>query len=423
MSTRPKAKAAPARRAKRTLVFPSEHRVISTVVAILVSLGVVMIYSASSAKNALQSGGSGSQQLVRTLFLGLLPGLILCFYLQRVSLSKIRSWGAPLMLGSLGLVTVVLIPGVGQQINGARRWINAGLTNFQPSELVKVGLIICVADLALRHRDAMGSITEALKMILWPVLLGGVLIAVEPDLGTAMVCVVTGLIIVWMAGMPWRVLGPITGVIVGSGVIYAVMEPYRFARLAAFLDPWASGARNSTGFQSVQGQIALGSGGIFGVGPGQSVQKIFYLPEAHTDFILAVIGEELGLLAVLAILGLFGALMRAGLNLARKAVDPYAKLTAAGLTALITCQAMLNICVVLGIAPLTGVPLPFISFGPTNLVVLLGSTGLLLNIAATGGAELRSVSDSRGKSSGEANESHDRGRGYGRARDSSAQRR
>ena len=157
------------------------------------------------------------------------------------------------------------------------------------------------------------------------------------------------------------------------------------------------GEPSGNGFQSVQGQIALGSGGLFGVGLGQSVQKVFYLPEAHTDFILAVIGEELGLAGVMAVIGLFGMIAWSGLRIARAATDPYAKLLATGLTSLILCQAILNIFVVLGIAPLTGVPLPFVSYGPTNLFVILASVGLLLSVADRDRAHLRLVEPSRAR--------------------------
>src|ERR671922_2311955 len=161
----------------------------------------------------------------------------------------------------------------------------------------------------------------------------------------------------------------------------------RSARLTSFLNPWAHAG--GSGFQSVQGQIALGSGGLFGVGLGQSVQKVFYLPEAHTDFILAVIGEEFGILGVSVVLALYGLLAWAGTRAARAAKGAYAKLLASGLTALILCQAALNVFAVLGLAPLTGVPLPFISYGPSNLVVLLAAMGMLLNIAAGGSAHMR----------------------------------
>ena len=172
-----------------------------------------------------------------------------------------------------------------------------------------------------------------------------------------------------------------------------MLEPYRRARLTSFLDPWAHAG--DAGFQAVQGQIALGSGGLFGHGLGQSVQKIFYLPEAHTDFILAIIGEELGVIGVFGVLFLYGMIAYAGLRAAKRRAGAYAKLLAAGLTSLILCQALLNVFAVLGLAPLTGVPLPFISYGSTNLIVLLARMGLLLNIAARRHVQLRCASRTR----------------------------
>ena len=174
-------------------------------------------------------------------------------------------------------------------------------------------------------------------------------------------------------------------------MLFALVEPYRRARLVSFLDPWAHAGTD--GFQSVQGQIAIGSGGLFGLGPGQSVQKIFYLPEAHTDFILAVIGEELGLAGICGLLALYGMIAYAGLRTAKAARDLYAKLLATGITSLILCQALLNVYTVLGLAPLTGVPLPFISSGSTSLIVLLSGMGLLLNVASGSTTQLRAVKD------------------------------
>jgi cell division protein FtsW len=193
--------------------------------------------------------------------------------------------------------------------------------------------------------------------------------------------------------------------------VLALLEPYRRARLTSFLNPWADAG--GSGFQAVQGQIAIGSGGFLGVGPGQSVQKIFYLPEAHTDFILAVIGEELGVAGIGCLLFLYGMIAYAGLRTAKAAKGVYAKLLAAGLTSLILCQALLNVYAVLGLAPLTGVPLPFISSGSTSLVTLLAAMGVLLNIAGGGSAHLREVAP---RSPKERDESRDRRRRDGRPR-------
>jgi cell division protein FtsW len=174
-------------------------------------------------------------------------------------------------------------------------------------------------------------------------------------------------------------------------LVLVLIQPYEQARLTAFLHPWAQATKAGPGYQTVQGQIALGSGGLFGVGLGRSVQKVFYLPEANTDFILAVIGEELGVMGIFAVVCLYGMIAYAGLRTARRAATRHAKLLATGLTSLIVCQGTLNIFVVLGLAPLTGVPLPFISYAPTNLWVMLASIGLLLNMSRPKAGRLRVV--------------------------------
>ena len=250
------------------------------------------------------------------------------------------------------------------KINGARRWIGAGPLQFQPAELMKLALVLHAA--AVIVRPARSSPTTCAPP---PVRSSGVgaaavlLIAAQPDLGTALVICFTLAAMLVAAGMPLRQLGLVAAVGAFLVLVFAILEPYRRARLTAFMNPWADAG--GSGFQSVQGQIALGSGGLFGLGPGQSVQKIFYLPEAHTDFILAVIGEELGVAGICVLLALYGMIGYAGLRTAKAAKGAYAKLLAAGLTSLILCQALLNIYTVLGLAPLTGVPLPFISSGST----------------------------------------------------------
>jgi cell division protein FtsW len=217
----------------------------------------------------------------------------------------------------------------------------------------------------------------------------------------------------------------LAGVAVGLVVVLALAQPYERARLTSFLHPWAAATKAGAGYQAVQGQIALGSGGLFGVGLGRSVQKAFYLPEAQTDFILAVIGEELGVLGIFGVVFLYGMIAYAGLRTARRAVGRYAKLLATGLTSLILCQGILNIFVVLGLAPLTGVPLPFISYAPSNLCVMLVAVGLLLNVGSASRA-LRVVGDRDGRgASGERSRKaadSDRRRRDGRARGAGAGR-
>jgi cell division protein FtsW len=224
------------------------------------------------------------------------------------------------------------------------------------------------------------------------------LIVVEPDLGTALVIAFAIASLLVAAGMSMRHLGIMAAVAVALIVVFAIAQPYQRARLTSFLHPWAAETRSAAGYQAVQGQIALGSGGLLGVGLGRSVQKIYYLPEAQTDFILAVIGEELGVVGIFGVVCLYGLVGYAGLRTARRATGRYAKLLATGLTSLVLCQGTLNIFVVLGIAPLTGVPLPFISYAPSNLCVMLASVGLLLNIAAPGARRLAVVDPPTGVS-------------------------
>jgi cell division protein FtsW len=288
----------------------------------------------------------------------------------------------------------VMIPGFGVVVNGARRWFALGPIQFQPSELMKISLVLYTARYLADHPKRMRSFRQALgpiAMVAGPACL---LIVVEPDLGTALVIAFTITALMLAAGMPARYLGLLLAVGVGGVLLLAVAQPYQRARLTSFLDPWAS--KSTAGFQAVQGQIALGSGGLIGVGLGKSVQKIFYLPEAQTDFILAVIGEELGVLGIFGVVFLYGMIAYAGLRTARRAAGRYAKLLATGLTSLILCQGILNIFVVLGLAPLTGVPLPFISYAPTNLCVMLASVGLLLNLSRPGARRLKVVEAPQG---------------------------
>ena len=391
---------------------PLEHRLLLTATFCLLAGGAVMVYSASSARTLLEGHGDGTAYLVKYLMYGAV-GLAVMHLLSRHGLEHARRFTPALLLAAFVLLVLVLLPGFGVTVNGARRWLGAGPIQFQPAELMKLALVLhAAAVLAARPKRA-----KSLRGIAGPIFVPGgcavLLIAAQPDLGTALVIGFTLAALLVAAGLPLRQLA-----LVGAGVsvlivLFALIEPYRRARLTAFLNPWADAA--DTGFQSVQGQIAIGSGGLFGVGPGQSVQKVFYLPEAHTDFILAVIGEELGLAGIVCLLALYGMIGYAGLRTAKAARGAYAKLLAAGLTSLILCQALLNIYTVLGLAPLTGVPLPFISSGSTSLIVLLAAMGLLLNVAGGGSTHLRAVRAPR-KGDGERTADRDRGGRDRRAR-------
>jgi cell division protein FtsW len=370
---------------------PVEQRMLLTAALILLAFGAVMVYSASSARNLLQGHGDGTQFLVRYVAFGSV-GLVVMHVMSRRGVALLRQFTPLLLIGSFGLLLLVLIPGIGISVNGARRWIGPGTLSFQPSELMKLALILYVAQFLANHPRRIQTFKGMVSPIVVVTGAAAALVAAEPDLGTALVISMSVAALLVAAGVPLKYLGYLAaGGVVLIGMLVLV-QPYQQARLTAFLDPWASAS--SSGFQSVQGQIALGSGGLLGVGLGQSVQKVFYLPEAHTDFILAVIGEELGVVGVSTVIALFGLIAWSGLRIARAATEPYAKLLATGLTSLILCQATLNIFVVLGIAPLTGVPLPFISYGPTNLMVILASVGLLLNVAEGNRVGLRLVEPS-----------------------------
>src|SRR5215210_1162629 len=394
---------------------PVEYSILYTATLCLLAGGAVMVYSASSAESLLSGPGDPSYYLKRYVMFGL-AGLVLLHLASRHGLRVIRALTPILLVTSFALTFAVMLPGIGVTVNGATRWLGAGVLQFQPSELLKVSLVLYAAQLLAARPHSTRTIATLTKPLLLVVAAACALLMKQPDMGTTMViCFAIGALLV-AAGTPMRNLALIGGTLVFLATVLAIAEPYRRERLFSFLDPFADAG--DTGFQAVQALTAIGSGGFFGVGLGESVQKIFYLPEAHTDMILAVIGEELGVGGILALIGLYGMIGYAGLRVAKLARDRYSKLLAAGITSLILCQATLNFFAVLGLMPLTGVPLPFISYGASNLVVLMGSMGLLLNVAATGGRakraerpELRAIDGG-----GSANDRDRRGRDRGTRR-------
>jgi cell division protein FtsW len=385
-----KAAAAPSPERRRTrgartqaAAPPIEHRLLITATLCLLAFGAVMVYSASSPPGVLAGQGLGTGTFIRyVVFAGV--GLAAMQLLSRRGLALLDERMLRLfVIGSTALLLLVLVPGFGKDVLGARRWFAAGPIQFQPSELVKLALVLYVARYLADNPKRVGSrlvpLITPIAVVAGPACL---LIVLEPDMGTMLVIAFTLAALLLAAGVPMRQLGLMAALGVGVVLVFALAQPYQRMRLESFLNPWAS--RSGAGYQAVQGQIALGSGGVFGVGLGRSVQKIFYVTEAPTDFILAVVGEELGVVGIALVAVLYGMLGYAGFRTARRARDRYAKLLASGLTSLILCQGVLNIFVVLGLAPLTGVPLPFISYAPTNLCVMLASVGLLLNIARPG---------------------------------------
>ena len=393
---------------------PIEYSILYTATLCMLAVGAVMVYSASSAESLLAGSGDPSTYLKRYVGFGL-AGLLALHFASRHGLKVIRVATPLLLVASFGLTVLVMIPGFGVTVNGATRWLGAGPLQFQPSELLKVSLILYAAQLLASRPTCVKTIGTLTKPLLLVTGAACALLLKQPDMGTAMViCLALGALLI-AAGTPIRHLLVIGGGLVVLALVVALIEPYRRERLTGFLDPFSDSG--DTGFQAVQALVAIGSGGLFGVGLGESVQKVFYLPEAHTDMILAIIGEEVGVIGILGVIALYGLIGYAGLRTAKLARDRYSKLLAAGVTSLILCQATLNFFAVLGLAPLTGVPLPFISYGSSNLVVLLGAMGLLLNVAATGGRAARRKPDLRSIEGGGGAASRDR-----RGRDGGARR-
>jgi cell division protein FtsW len=365
-----------------------EQRLLVLVTLALVAFGLVMVFSATSAAAALGNADPGTflkRQGAYALF-----GVGLMVVASRFDHRRLRNLAPALVLVALGLCVAVLA--IAPEINGARRWLSFGPLNLQPSELAKLALLVWAAAY-LARRGAPQTLGELWKPIGMLTAVFAGLIVIEPDLGTtiALLLMIGGMLVV--AGVPGRTLasaGAISAV-VGLGAIW--MEPYRRARVFSFLDPWQD--PEDTGFQTVQALIGLGSGGLTGKGLGEGVQKINYLPEQQTDMILAVIGEELGLLGTTAVIGAFAVFAFAGFTVALRCRDPFGKLLAAGITSLVCGQAAVNLAAVLAVAPLTGIPLPFVSYGGSSLVVLLASVGILLNIAGDARAPQRVASADR----------------------------
>jgi cell division protein FtsW len=275
-------------------------------------------------------------------------------------------------------------------VNGARRWISVGPAVFQPSELAKLAVAVWAASYLSRRKPPQ-NLKELWRPFGLLALVFCVLLIAEPDMGTAIALLVMLAGMLLVAGTPMRTLGAGLGIAAALGTAAIYLEPYRRARFFAFLHPWHDAA--GTGYQIVQAMIGMASGHVFGVGLGQGVQKIFYLPEAHTDMMLANIGEELGLVGVAAVIGAYCVFGYAGFDIALRCRDPFGKRLATGLTVLVCGQAAINILAVMGSAPLTGIPLPFLSYGGSSLVVLLAGVGILLNIAQRGSAAAASVPD------------------------------
>ncbi|HEY5708417.1 MAG TPA: putative lipid II flippase FtsW [Solirubrobacterales bacterium] len=395
-----------AKKRSRAKAVSAEYNMLLTATLCLLALGAVMVFSASSTTRILQDGGLSDSAfyLKRTLMFGAV-GLLIMHLTARHGLQAVRNL-TPAILGFCFFMLVAVLA-IGTSVNGASRWIGSGFLQIQPSEIAKVALVLYGADLLARKPKRARSI-EGFMPFLVVVGLACALIMLEPDMGTTMVVTFAVAATLIAAGARPRDLGLIALAIGAAALLMTIVEPYRMARLTGFLNPGSDAA--GAGFQAAQAKIALGSGGLFGVGIGNGVQKAFYLPEAHTDMILATVGEELGVIGVVGVLVAFGLFALAGYRIAIGARDLHQQVLAAGLTTLVVMQAFINIGAVVGVLPVTGVPLPFVSFGGSSLIILLAASGLLVNIG-------RRSSSRAIPSAVPARQGDDRGRRDGRPRD------
>ena len=364
----------------RPRAVPGRFVALLAIIVVLNLIGLVMVLSASSV-SALHDYGSSwlyfNRQAIWTVL-----GFAALFVALRIDYHFWRRLTPLVLLVGFGLLVVVLLPGVGLTVNGSKSWLGHGPWRMQPAELMKLALLLYVADLLARRADRMGD----LRATLWPVLIvlgaTGVLLMLQPDLGTAIVTAAIVVGMLYIAGTPLLPLATATATLGGAALFLTMSVPYRRARLLSFLHP--SDDPLNRGWQTLQSLVGIASGGLAGVGLGAGRAKWGFLPEAHTDFIFAIIGEELGFVGCFVVVGLFAAFGVLGLQTARRAPDRYGMLVAAGVTVWVLVQSLVNMGAVVGLLPITGLPLPFVSFGGSALITTMAASGLLLNIARQG---------------------------------------
>lgn len=348
--------------------------------ALLIVLGLLMVLSASSVTSYMATGSSFSLFQRQAVFLAC--GLPLMWLASRLPPHVLRGFAYPAMLACTVALGLVFVPGLGETVNGGRSWLDfGGPVRVQPSEPAKVALVVWGADL-LARKERLGLLGEWRHMLV-PLLPGAgllvLLVIMGNDLGTAVVLISAFLALLWVAGAPGRLFAGMLGLMGFVVAMLIVVEPYRVRRLTTFLNSFENS--QGAGYQSVRGIYALATGGPWGVGLGASREKWDYLPHAHTDYIFAILGEELGLIGTVAVLALFGVLGYAGLRVAQRVQDPFTRFAAAGMTAWILVQAFVNIGAVIGVVPVTGLPLPLVSYGGSALLSTMVAVGMLLSFA------------------------------------------
>ena len=354
------------------------RQLLLVILCTLLGIGVVAVYSASAM--ASQATYGGSLRFVASHLLAIASGLVLGLGCLRVPFIRLRRSARWWMV--LSLVLLVLVNLFGQEVGGARRWFHLGRWSLQPSELAQLALVLYVADLLARNVDHLNEFWRGVAPSLAVTGAMAGLVLLQPDLGTAIAMGSVSLLLLGVAKARWQHLAAIVAVAAVVLVVLVAGAEYRRRRMLAFLNPWQD--PRGSGYQILQSYFALGSGGLFGLGVGASLQKLFYLPSAHTDFIFAIIGEELGLVGTTAVLGLFALFLTCGLRIAMACHDLFSKYLICGLVGMIGLEAAINIGVVTGLLPTKGLPLPFISYGGTSMVMNLVACALIFQASRYG---------------------------------------
>lgn len=351
---------------------------------VLTGVGVVMIYSASSISMWQATGESSGLLRKHVFYLAL--GFAAMFAAMAVDYQKLRRFAKPLFLAAVVPLVLVLVPGISREVSGAKRWLHFFGLNYQPSEFFKLALIVYTADFIVRRGPYLKDFWNGFVPPLAALGVGTLLVLLQPDLGTAISFVVLVFVMLFVSGI--RASHILLSACLALPVLYFLVfnVPYRRARIFAFLNPWLD--PKGSGFQIIQSQIALGSGGLWGVGLGQGKQKLFFLPAAHTDFIFSIIGEELGLIGAAGVIALFIFLIWKISRIVVGVRDPFGKLLCLGALTSIAFSAVVNIGVSIGAFPTKGLPLPFVSYGGSSLIFNMAAVGLLLNVAKTEDASL-----------------------------------
>ena len=347
------------------------------VTLILVIVGTAMIYSSSSII-ALEKFKDGQYFLKKQLFFVFL-GLISMMIMTKVPYTYLKKLAYPGLLLSLLLLSMLFIPSIGMRRGGATRWLNLGGFSFQVTEMVKIMMVVFLAHLLTRKAFQITNFTRGVLIPLAVTSVVILLILLEPDFGTSAIIATILLLMLCIAGAQMKHLLFLVAAFIPIGISLILYKGYRLTRLTAFLDPWKDA--DNTGFQIIQSLISFGSGGTFGVGIGDGMQKLFYLPEPHTDFILSIIAEESGFIGVTIVIIMFALFAFRGFMIALKAPDLFGTLLAAGLTMVIAMESFINIAGVMGLIPLKGLVLPFLSYGGTAFIMSMTAVGILLNIS------------------------------------------